>query len=58
MIAWWISQPPARSEARLSEEQVRFLGRIARKTGNTTLCASIEDAAAKAVCAETEAVIE
>ena len=32
VIAWWISQPLARREARLSDEQVRFLGRIARKT--------------------------
>ncbi|MGB5639882.1 MAG: glucoamylase family protein [Sedimenticolaceae bacterium] len=32
VIAWWISQPLARREARLSNEQVRFLGRIARKT--------------------------
>ena len=31
-IAWWISLPLARREARLSSEQTRFLGRIARKT--------------------------
>ena len=31
-IAWWISRPIARREARLTAEQTRFLGRIARKT--------------------------
>ena len=31
-IAWWISRPLARREARLTAEQTRFLGRIARKT--------------------------
>ncbi len=31
-IAWWISRPIARREARLTTEQTRFLGRIARKT--------------------------
>ena len=31
-IAWWISLPLARREARLTDEQSRFLGRIARKT--------------------------
>ncbi|OYY95982.1 MAG: cyclic beta 1-2 glucan synthetase [Hydrogenophilales bacterium 28-61-23] len=31
-IAWWISLPLERREARLSDEQTRFLGRIARKT--------------------------
>ena len=31
-ITWWISQPLARPQARLSFEQTRFLGRIARKT--------------------------
>ena len=31
-IAWWISRPVARREARLTAEQTRFLGRIARKT--------------------------
>ncbi len=31
-IAWWISLPLARREARLTAEQTRFLGRIARKT--------------------------
>ncbi len=31
-IAWWISLPLARREARLTVEQTRFLGRIARKT--------------------------
>ncbi|MGA9991729.1 MAG: cyclic beta 1-2 glucan synthetase, partial [Thiobacillaceae bacterium] len=30
--AWWISLPLTRREARLSADQVRFLGRIARKT--------------------------
>jgi len=32
VIAWWISQPRSRHEARLSAEQTRFLGRLARKT--------------------------
>jgi len=32
LIAWWISLPQARHAARLSAEQTRFLGRIARKT--------------------------
>ena len=32
VVAWWISLPLARREARLSDEQTRFLGRIARKT--------------------------
>ncbi len=32
VIAWWISQPLVRREARLSAEQSRFLGRMARKT--------------------------
>jgi cyclic beta-1,2-glucan synthetase len=32
VIAWWISKPQPRHEARLSDEQVRFLRRIARKT--------------------------
>ncbi len=32
VIAWWISLPLARREARLTAEQTRFLGRIARKT--------------------------
>ncbi|MGB5742458.1 MAG: glucoamylase family protein, partial [Sedimenticolaceae bacterium] len=32
VIAWWISLPLARREARLTAEQIRFLGRIARKT--------------------------
>jgi cellobiose phosphorylase len=31
-VAWWISLPLPRREARLSDEQMRFLGRIARKT--------------------------
>ncbi len=31
-VAWWISLPLARREARLTAEQTRFLGRIARKT--------------------------
>ncbi len=31
-VAWWISLPLARHEARLTAEQTRFLGRIARKT--------------------------
>ena len=31
-IAWWISLPLARREARLTAEQIRFLGRTARKT--------------------------
>ena len=31
-LAWWISLPLARREARLSAGQIRFLGRIARKT--------------------------
>ena len=31
-IAWWISLPLARREARLSAEQTRFLGRLARRT--------------------------
>ncbi|MDD5387899.1 MAG: glucoamylase family protein [Gallionellaceae bacterium] len=31
-IAWWSSLPLARREARLTSEQTRFLGRIARKT--------------------------
>ena len=31
-VAWWISLPLARREARLSVDQTRFLGRIARKT--------------------------
>ncbi|MDP2834608.1 MAG: glucoamylase family protein, partial [Pseudomonadota bacterium] len=31
-IAWWISLPLARREVRLSAEQTRFLGRIARRT--------------------------
>ncbi|MDP1527256.1 MAG: glucoamylase family protein [Rhodocyclaceae bacterium] len=31
-IAWWISRPITRREARLSVEQTRFLGQIARKT--------------------------
>jgi len=31
-IAWWVSLPLARREVRLSVEQHRFLGRIARKT--------------------------
>jgi cyclic beta-1,2-glucan synthetase len=31
-IAWWISLPLPRREARLSLEQTRYLGRIARKT--------------------------
>ncbi|MEO8001054.1 MAG: glucoamylase family protein [Arenimonas sp.] len=31
-IAWWISEPLARNETRLSEQQTRFLHRIARKT--------------------------
>lgn len=31
-IAWWISLPLARREARLSDEQTRFLSRITRKT--------------------------
>ena len=32
VIAWWISRPLVRREARLTVEQTRFLGRIARKT--------------------------
>ena len=32
VIAWWVSRPLPRREAHLSEEQTRFLGRIARKT--------------------------
>jgi cyclic beta-1,2-glucan synthetase len=32
VIAWWISLPIAPREARLTAEQIRFLGRIARKT--------------------------
>ncbi len=32
VIAWWISLPPAQQEARLSAEQLHYLGRIARKT--------------------------
>ncbi len=31
-VAWWLSRPLARREARLSGDQSRFLGRIARKT--------------------------
>lgn len=31
-IAWWISLPLSRREPRLTAEQTRFLGRIARKT--------------------------
>jgi cellobiose phosphorylase len=31
-LAWWVSLPLPRREARLTEEQTRFLGRIARKT--------------------------
>ena len=31
-IAWWISLPPTRREVWLTAEQIRFLGRIARKT--------------------------
>lgn len=31
-IAWWMSKPLVRDEARLSDEQTRFLHRIARKT--------------------------
>jgi len=31
-IAWWVSLPLSRREARLSADQIRFLGRIARKT--------------------------
>lgn len=31
-IAWWISEPLARNETRLSDQQTRFLHRIARKT--------------------------
>ena len=31
-IAWWISRPVVRREARLTAEQTRFLGRMARKT--------------------------
>jgi cellobiose phosphorylase len=31
-IAWWISLPLARREPRLTAEQTRFLGRVARKT--------------------------
>jgi cellobiose phosphorylase len=31
-VAWWISLPLARREAALTDEQTRFLGRIARKT--------------------------
>jgi cyclic beta-1,2-glucan synthetase len=31
-FVWWISLPLARREARLTAEQTRFLGRIARKT--------------------------
>ncbi|HEY5761915.1 MAG TPA: glucoamylase family protein, partial [Rhodocyclaceae bacterium] len=32
LIAWWVSLPVARREPRLTAEQTRFLGRIARKT--------------------------
>ncbi len=32
VIAWWISRPLPRREAGLTAEQLRFLGRIARKT--------------------------
>jgi cyclic beta-1,2-glucan synthetase len=32
VIAWWISLPLARREVRLTADQTRFLGRIARKT--------------------------
>jgi cyclic beta-1,2-glucan synthetase len=31
-LTWWISQPVPRREAPLSDEQTRFLGKIARKT--------------------------
>ncbi len=31
-IAWWISLPLTRRKARLNDEQIRFLARIARKT--------------------------
>ncbi|MDD5708635.1 MAG: glucoamylase family protein, partial [Kiritimatiellae bacterium] len=31
-IAWWISQPLARREARLTAEQIFFLGKVSRKT--------------------------
>ncbi len=31
-IAWWLSQPLTRREARLSLDQVQFLGTVARKT--------------------------
>ncbi|MHB1192128.1 MAG: GH36-type glycosyl hydrolase domain-containing protein [Longimicrobiales bacterium] len=31
-LAWWLSLPLPRREARLADRQVRFLGRIARKT--------------------------
>ncbi|MBK1709115.1 glycoside hydrolase family 94 protein [Marichromatium gracile] len=31
-IAWWLSQPLTHREARLTCEQVQFLGRVARKT--------------------------
>ncbi len=31
-LAWWISLPLVRQEPRLSAEQIRFLGRIARRT--------------------------
>ena len=31
-IAWWLSQPPTHREVRLTRDQVRFLGKIARKT--------------------------
>ncbi|KAF0101517.1 MAG: carbohydrate binding:glycosyltransferase 36:glycosyltransferase 36 associated [bacterium] len=32
VLAWWISLPLARREVRLTADQTRFLGRIARKT--------------------------
>ncbi len=32
VIAWWISLPPAQRAVDLSAEQLRYLGRIARKT--------------------------
>ena len=31
-IAWWISRPPARREARLTDEQTLFLRKLSRKT--------------------------
>ena len=31
-VAWWISLPLPRREPRLTDEQIRFLGRMARKT--------------------------